>query len=101
MIMPNFNRKHSRQAVFDFIVAYKRAHDGNSPTLRQIMDARGISSTSVAHNILHGLERSGFIRILPGSQGIVVIGGCWSVSSSSSSPNLSSNWGRTGGGDGL
>ncbi len=75
--MSNFNCKHSRQAVFDFIVTYKRAHDGNSPTLRQIMNGRRISSTSVVHNILIGLERDGYIRILPGSQGIVVIGGAW------------------------
>lgn len=80
--MPNFTRKHSRQAVFDFIVSYKRSHDGNSPTLRQIMDACGITSTSVASYALRGLARAGKIRILPGSQGIVVIGGCWSISSS-------------------
>ena len=78
--MPNNTRKHSRQAVFDFIVSYKRANDGNSPSLREIMTACGIPSTSLMQFILDNLVDDDLIRIGPGQRNITVVGGCWSYS---------------------
>jgi SOS-response transcriptional repressor LexA len=70
--------KHSRQAVLDYIIAYKIAHDGNSPTLREIMIACRVTSTSNMSYILADLAKTGQIVINPGSRGIEVIGGRWS-----------------------
>jgi SOS-response transcriptional repressor LexA len=71
------------EAVFDFIVAYKREHDGNSPTIREIMLACGISSTSMVVFYLNKLERRGIIRRPEPvfgaryANGIEVVGGKW------------------------
>lgn len=70
--------KHSRKAVLDYIITYKREHDGNSPTLREIMTACHITSTSNTSYILADLAKTGQIVINPGSRGIEVIGGRWS-----------------------
>lgn len=94
--MPNPNRKHSRQAVFDFIVSYKRANDGNSPSLREIMAACGITSTSLMQFILDNLVDDGLIRIGPGPRNIAVIGGCWTFSASPSSNFAEIGGGRVG-----
>ncbi len=79
---PN-KHKYNRIAVFKFIVAYKMSHDGNSPTLRDIMREFDISSSSVADFIVRDLSAMGLIR-LPSdhagrsiSRGIEVIGGEW------------------------
>lgn len=64
--------------LFNYIVAYKRAHDGNSPTLRQMMQGIGVNSTSVVHSHLRGLERAGLIRrVKDCPRSIQVIGGRW------------------------
>jgi signal transduction histidine kinase len=47
--------------VFNFIVAYKQLHDGNSPTWREISSACNISSVSVVAYILKKLEDQGKI----------------------------------------
>jgi SOS-response transcriptional repressor LexA len=67
------------RAVLEFIIAHKRAHDGNSPTVREICDHCGISSTSVGNYALTALARRGFIRLAEGghSRSIEVIGGAW------------------------
>lgn len=67
-----------RLRIFNFIVAYKSAHDGNSPTSREIMDGANISSTSVVHYHLRKLEVQGKIWI-DGNKArrIEVIGGKW------------------------
>ncbi len=76
-------QKYNRMAVFKFIVAYKVAHDGNSPTLRDIMREFEISSSSVANFIVRDLAAMGLIRLPPDcagrkiSRGIEVIGGEW------------------------
>ena len=49
--------------VFDSIVDYKAAHDGNSPSNRNIMDACAISSTSVVNYHLRRLAAAGRIRL--------------------------------------
>jgi SOS-response transcriptional repressor LexA len=73
------------QQVYDFIVEYKREHDGNSPTIREIGDACKITSTSVVIYWLIRLENQGFIRRPEPAMGnryaakIEVIGGKWRI----------------------
>jgi repressor LexA len=47
--------------VLDFIRAYKACHGGSSPTLREIGQGCGISSTSVVDYALRRLEENGHI----------------------------------------
>jgi SOS-response transcriptional repressor LexA len=69
--------------VYDFIVSYKRRHDGNSPTFREIMEGCGISSTSMVVFYLNKLELRRLIRRPEPEIGnwyaskIEVVGGCW------------------------
>lgn len=69
------------QAVFDYIVEYKSAHDGIAPSLDDIMQAVGISSKSVAMHHLHKLERNGRIRRpeYGANRHIEVVGGRWEL----------------------
>lgn len=69
--------KHSRKKVFDFIVSFKRENDGLSPTVREIMDACNIPSSSNTTYILDELSRNGLIAINSGNRGIMVIGSQW------------------------
>ena len=39
---------YNYQSALDIIISYKKLHDGNSPTWREIADACSISSMSVA-----------------------------------------------------
>lgn len=50
------------RAVLRFIVSYKCAHDGNSPSLREIGDQIGVQSTSLLDYYLKELETAGYIR---------------------------------------
>ncbi len=71
-----------RLRIFDFIVQFKKEHDGNSPTNREIMDACKISSTSVVSYYLDLLVKAGLINRCgaPGaSRMIEVAGGHWTV----------------------
>jgi SOS-response transcriptional repressor LexA len=72
--------KHSRQAVYDYIVKFKKENDGNSPTVREIMQACNIPSSSNTSYILNQLSEAGLIEITEGlSRGIMVVGGSWSL----------------------
>jgi len=66
------------RAVFEAIVAYKRAHDGNSPTIRELSEYVG-RVYSVIHHHLQVLERSGLIRLegAYSARRICVVGGRW------------------------
>ena len=68
----------TREAVFAFLVKYKREHNGNAPGRRSIMAACGITSTSVVSYHLSQLEKMGRVRMAKGaSHGIEVVGGEW------------------------
>ena len=70
----------NKQKVYQFIKAYKKAHDGNSPTIREIGDGCGINSTSTVRFYLCGLERLGLIRrsdVSGRTRAIEVVGGKW------------------------
>jgi hypothetical protein len=72
---------HARAEVLAFIVAYKQAHDGVAPSLREIGRACGIASTSNVKFILEELELAGYLRLPdPGhyqARSIEVVGGRW------------------------
>jgi SOS-response transcriptional repressor LexA len=68
----------TREDVLKFICRYKRLHDGVAPTYREIMEAVGITSTSVVKYHLSLLEMEG--RIVQGdgsARAIEVVGGQW------------------------
>ena len=69
--MTYFPNKHAAAAdilstrarlMLAFIVEYKKAHDGNSPSMRQAGQAAGIESSSLITYYLAELERAGYIR---------------------------------------
>ena len=83
------NRPSKQEQIFAWIVAYKRTHDGNSPTLRELMSGCDLSSLSVTYDCLRHLTAAGLIerQVSPSTRGrsrhIVIIGGRWSYSPSS------------------
>ena len=71
-----------RQRAYDFIIKYKVDHDGVSPSVSEIGQACGISSTSITRYTLDCLERLGMIECDYGagkskSRMIKVVGGRW------------------------
>jgi len=70
---------HDLHKIFQWIVAYKTNHDGNSPSLVELMHGCDISSRSVALYQLHRLHKAGYIRLTDHhqSRSICVIGGEW------------------------
>jgi SOS-response transcriptional repressor LexA len=67
--------------LLDFIIDFKEAHGGNSPSLREIID--GLvwwSSTSSASEALRWLRALGYIELHEGkSRMIEVIGAQWTA----------------------
>ena len=64
--------------VYECIVEYKRTHDGNSPSFRDIMRECGISSTSYMQWLLRRMDRNGLIRLHEGiRRGVEIVGGRW------------------------
>jgi SOS-response transcriptional repressor LexA len=70
--------------VFEYIVHYETQHPGASPSVREIMEALNISTSSVVAHYLDRLEDVGVItRIGYGcSRGIIVVGATWSFTPS-------------------
>ncbi len=68
-------RVHDPELIFAYICQYKAEHDGNSPTLREIMDGCQVSSTSVVVYILDRLENAG--RLTRNGGKIEITGGKW------------------------
>lgn len=68
----------TRESVFQFLVHYKRTHDGNTPTTREIADACCLSSTSSVRYHLLKLELDNRIRTYGDRQrGIEIVGATW------------------------
>ncbi|MBN1535163.1 MAG: hypothetical protein JW908_00420 [Anaerolineales bacterium] len=65
--------------LYDYLVNYKRLHDGNSPSIRDIRLHFNISSTSYVNHLLHRLESDGKIRLdaYPKPCSIEIVGGRW------------------------
>ena len=71
-------RIYDRDKVYNFIVDFKAANDGLSPSIREIGRRFRITSTSVVDKILTDLEVQGLIkRDYAVARGIKVIGGQW------------------------
>ncbi len=62
-------------AIYRFIIFHKMKYDGNSPTIREIMAACRISSTSMVRFYLGRLEDKGKIKLE--NHRILVTGGRW------------------------
>lgn len=69
----------AQRTLLDFIITFKRAHDGCAPTVREICEALHLSTTSSVRLHLDALERHGLIRCGAKSQArmIEVIGATW------------------------
>ena len=70
-----------RVAILAMIIAYKKAHDGNSPTVREIAEAVGRTCSPV-YQQLRVLEQMGRIRLLGdrwSTRRICVVGGRWTL----------------------
>jgi hypothetical protein len=78
-ILPQKQGKTARcMSLFDAIVAYKRAHDGISPSLRNLMESVGYASLSTAAYAVEDLVAEGLItRGERQSRHICVVGGVW------------------------
>lgn len=70
---------YDQYAVLKFIVQYKIAHDGNSPSLDEISDGLGWNSKSTVHRMLSLLESEGLIMRGDGARSIEVSGGRYYV----------------------
>ena len=55
------HRSYNPLDLYAYLINYKRSHDGNAPTLREIADECRISSTSVVNNLLMRLRKQGLI----------------------------------------
>lgn len=68
----------TRVDVYDFICAYKKTHNGHSPSIRKIRDGAGLHSTSHTQMLLNSLVRMGKIEIVSdGARMISVVGSEW------------------------
>lgn len=72
--------KNFKQQVFDAIVQYKQAHDGISPSVRDIADSIGSGSTSHIKWTLVELQHDGLISFFKSQpRTIQVTGGKWEL----------------------
>ena len=72
----------SREAVFDFLVQYKHAHDGNTPSTREIAEGCCLSTSAVNYH-LTWLELEDRIRVSrDGRRSVEIVGGIWELSTS-------------------
>ena len=67
------------EAIYRYIVAYKAANDGLSPSVREMMRALGIVSTSIVNYHINRLESAGRITRhgSRGKWGIKIPNGEW------------------------
>ena len=68
-----------RMDIYQFIVEYKKAHDGNSPSIREIVRGLDLSSPSIAAYHLTRLVQLNMIRLREdgSSRTIEITGGRW------------------------
>lgn len=70
---------HRQMALFNAIVEFKKANDGNSPSSRDLIRVTDYTSTSVLQYNLRQLEAAGLIEIDRHiTRMIRVVGGQWS-----------------------
>lgn len=67
--------------VFGFIVSHKKTHNGNSPSLRDIVENTRSASTSTAYKSIRKLELGGYLKLDNNkARNITIRGGVWSIS---------------------
>jgi len=73
--------RYDTGVIYGFIIDYKRMHDGNSPTIREIMTGCDVTSTSCVVDLLERLQADGWIHLRRSGlyRGIEVIGGKWTL----------------------
>jgi transcriptional regulator with XRE-family HTH domain len=72
------DRRPDPREVLDYFVRYQERHLGVPPALREVVEALGLSSTSVARGVVKGLVRAGLLcKVGDGSRCYVVRGGRW------------------------
>lgn len=54
-----------QREVIHAILEYQLAHEGRSPSLRELRDALGVGSTATVSAHLGNLERKGYISVEP------------------------------------
>ncbi|HML25004.1 MAG TPA: hypothetical protein PKD09_25340 [Aggregatilinea sp.] len=67
----------SRDRIYEFIVRYKREHDGLAPAITEIAEGCFLSVSTVKYHLFM-LEREDRIR-LDGRRRIEVVGGKWDL----------------------
>jgi len=67
--------------ILGFIFDYKRDHDGNSPTIREIVAGTDYNSFAGVERSLERLEERGNIKRYGKGRRIMVAGGIWDIPS--------------------
>ena len=62
--------------IYQYIIDYKKANDGNSPSIRQICQGLNIASTATVWYHMRRLSEAGMIGQNTGRQ-VTVMGGQW------------------------
>jgi hypothetical protein len=73
----NDNSAVTRDLVYQYIVEYKRQHDGLSPSISEMARVLSMNRTTARYHVLM-LEHEGRIRLV-GRRAIEVIGGTWDL----------------------
>jgi len=69
--------KERRKKMMEYIKFYKRTHDGIPPTVREMQNEVGASSTSMVADDLRALEKEKKISTHRGM--VMVVGGKWGM----------------------
>ena len=73
-----YKSAHNYDEVVDFIIQYKKEHNGNSPAYDQIMESCDIYTKSHVKYILDSLAQEGKVELEPGNaRSISIPGGQW------------------------
>lgn len=72
-----YRRRYSSKQFYDFIVEFKKIHDGNFPTYVEIMEGLGASSLSIVHIYIEKLIKGGLL-VRDGNH-VEVVGGRWTL----------------------
>jgi SOS-response transcriptional repressor LexA len=65
-----------QQKLMNYIIAYKRQWNGNSPSFREMMAEMGYGGTGRLYTQLNALQKLGQIQ-MSGSRGIIIPGTSW------------------------
>jgi len=73
--------------VYRFILAFKKSHNGNSPSMREILEGTGSASTSTVSKSIGKLVKLGYLKMDNSkARNISVPGSVWVLSLSIKEP---------------